>query len=357
VAVLSISAFASATSIPVIFALLAGIIVLVAACALAVMRQAEHLARQLGEPYGTLVLTLSIVLIEVVLICAVMLGPGKHATIARDSVMAVAMIIFNLVVGLSLIIGTRRHGALQPNRTAAASYLAVLTALLAASFGIPAFISETGSYSPAQALVVLIATICLYGYFLGLQMDRNRADFQEISRSAVEPKAGDAKVTNGLKVRGVVLNNKQEVTLRAALLVGAAIPIVLASHPMAALLDEGLARTGAPPALSGVLIAGIVFLPETLTALRAAAAGEIQRVSNLCHGALVSTVGLTIPAVLAIGLLTGQLVVLAQTPASLMLLAVTLIVSFASFMAGQIRAIFGGVHLMLFALYIVTVFA
>src|SRR5690625_7874415 len=111
---------------------------------------------------------------------------------------------------------------------------------------------------------------------------------------------------------------------------------------MAALLDEGLARTGAPPALSGVLIAGIVFLPETLTALRAAAAGEIQRVSNLCHGALVSTVGLTIPAVLAIGLFTGQPVLLAESPVNLTLLAATLVVTFASFLGGKITALHGG---------------
>src|SRR5699024_8767318 len=174
------------------------------------------------------------------------------------------------------------------------------------------------------------ATIVFYGYFLFLQMGKQRADFQEVAAAEPAPRPAKTKVRTPLKVRGVVLNKKQETLLQAALLIGAALPIVAASHVMAALLDEGFARTGAPVALSGLLIAVIVFLPETVTALRAAAAGEIQRVSNLCHGALVSTVGLTIPAVLAIGLLTGQLVVLAQTPASLMLLGVTLIVSFAS---------------------------
>src|SRR5690625_7632853 len=108
---------------------------------------------------------------------------------------------------------------------------------------------------------------------------------------------------------------------------------------MAALLDEGLARTGAPPALSGVLIAGIVFLPETLTALRAAAAGEIQRVSILCHGALVSNVGLTIPAVLAIGLFTGQPVLIAVSPVNLSLLAAMLVVHFASLLHGKITVV------------------
>src|SRR5699024_12436323 len=82
---------------------------------------------------------------------------------------------------------------------------------------------------------------------------------------------------------------------------------------------QGLERLGAPVALSGLLIAAIVFLPETITAIRAAYQGEIQRASNLSHGALVSTVGLTIPVVLLLGLLTGQRVVLAASPAELML--------------------------------------
>ena len=82
---------------------------------------------------------------------------------------------------------------------------------------------------------------------------------------------------------------------RLAVLVVTVIPIVLLSHDMAALLDDGLGRLGAPVALAGVLIAAIVFLPESITAIRAAAGGEIQRVINLCHGALVSTVGLDDP--------------------------------------------------------------
>lgn len=60
----------------VVLALLAGIVAIIVACASGVVAQAEHLARRLGEPYGTLVLTLSIVVIEVVLISSVLLGPG-----------------------------------------------------------------------------------------------------------------------------------------------------------------------------------------------------------------------------------------------------------------------------------------
>src|SRR5690606_36989405 len=110
------------------------------------------------------------------------------------------------------------------------------------------------------------------------------------------------------RVTEVVARHRSEILLRIGLLVVTVLPIVLLSHDMAGLLDDGLGRLGAPVALAGVLIAMIVFLPESLTSVRAALAGEAQRVSNLCHGALVSTVGITIPAVLIIGLATGQTV-------------------------------------------------
>src|SRR5690606_1982679 len=107
----------------------------------------------------------------------------------------------------------------------------------------------------------------------------------------------------------------------------------------------------------GILIAMIVFLPETITTIRAAVTGEMQRVSNLCHGALVSTVGLTIPAVLAIGLLTGQQVVLAETPVNLALLGVTLLLSVATVAGRRLTALHGAAHLLVFALYGITVFS
>src|SRR5690606_41878967 len=86
---------------------------------------------------------------------------------------------------------------------------------------------------------------------------------------------------------GAAARHRPEVVARTLLLVATVLPIVLLSHDMAALLDDGFARAGAPAALSGVVIAMIVFLPETITTVRAALGGEIQRVSNLCHGALV----------------------------------------------------------------------
>jgi Ca2+:H+ antiporter len=344
---------------PVPTALLVGvlvaIVVVITVCAFGVVGQAEALAHRLGDPYGSLVLTLSIVLIEVVLISAVMLGPGEHATIARDSVMAVAMIIMNLVIGLSLLLGGLRHGGLAHNRAGTSAYLSMLAVLVPLALVLPAFVGTAGSYAVAQEVPVVVLTLGAYAFFLRRQTGAQAADFQEAGERSPDPsRAHGDEGAQPLPIGRVLAGNRREIAARILLLIAMGVPIVLLAHDMAVLLDDGLSRVGAPPALAGLLIAMIVFLPESLTAVRAALAGEIQRVSNLCHGALVSTVGLTVPAVLLIGAATGQTVVLGESPANLAMLGTTMLLSVATFAARRVTAIHGAAHLVLFAAYAVT---
>ena len=94
-----------------------------------VVHEAEDLAERLGEPYGTLILTLSIVIIEVALVGAVMLGAKGAPTLGRDTMFAVLMIVLNGVVGIGLLIGGLRHFQQRYNLKGASSYLAVIIPL------------------------------------------------------------------------------------------------------------------------------------------------------------------------------------------------------------------------------------
>ncbi len=88
------------------------------------------------------------------------------------------------------------------------------------------------------------------------------------------------------------------------------LPIVILSKSLAGILDYGIAATGAPAALGGIVIATLVFAPEGISALIAIRADRLTRAVNLCLGAVTSTLGLTVPAVLAISLYTGKPVLL-----------------------------------------------
>lgn len=361
---------------PVLLIVLAVIIAVILLCSFGVVHEAEALARRLGDPYGTLILTLSIVTIEVVLIAAVMLGPGDHTTIARNSVMAVSMIILNLVVGVCLLLGGIRHGDLRANRTGALAYTTLLVVLCTTAFALPAAIGTAGSYSSAQAVTVAVMTVGLYGFFLWRQTGAQAANFQEIAAPAGtdigaiigQQTASTGKQTASIgqqtasieqrpAIGAVITAHRSELLARTALLIVTVLPIVLLSHDLAALLDDGLGRLGAPVELAGVLIAMIVFTPESITAVRAALGGQTQRVVNLCHGALVSTVGLTIPSVLVIGLLTGQQVVLAESAANLLLLGITLALTAVAATSPRVTAMHGAAHLMVFGLYALVLFS
>lgn len=367
------SLLAPPVPLPLLVTALVVIIAVILICAFGVVTEAEHLADRLGDPYGSLVLTISICLIEVILIAAVLLGPGDHATIARDSVMAVSMIILGAVVGLCLLVGGLRHGALTHNRTGVSNYLVMIVVFAALAFAVPALIgTPDGAYEIWQEIPIIVVTVGAYAFFLYRQMGPQAHEFTEAvpvgaasagasstaeTTQSASTEAADQADDAPQGIVEILSTHRVEIVVRLFLLVAMVLPIVLLSHDMATLLDDGLGRLGAPVALSGVVIAMIVFLPETLTSLRAAWNGEIQRVSNLCHGAQVSTVGLTIPTVLVIGMLTDQPIVLAESPINLALLAITLLVSVIGFSAKKVTAVQGAAHLIIFVVFGLALFA
>ncbi|TXM65117.1 calcium:proton antiporter [Methylobacterium sp. WL120] len=332
-------------------ALFAWLLVAIFWCAFGVVQEAEELADILGEPLGTLVLTLSIVVIEVALVSAVMLGAKDAPTLGRDTMFAVLMIVLNGVVGLGLLVGGLRHHQQSYNLQGASAFLSVIIPLSTLALIIPNFTTSTrdGTLTTLQAVTFSGFTLALYAVFLLIQTGRHSDFFQdgsgaEGSRSVAEPERR-TKAPAGSIVRHTVL------------LVANILPIVLLSKSLATILDHGIAALGAPSALSGVLIAAIVFTPEAISALKAVARNELQRAINLCLGAATSTIGLTVPAVLAVGLLTGQTVVLGLKPTEMTLLAVTLILSTLTFSGLRTTVLEGAVHLIVFFVYLVLIFS
>jgi Ca2+:H+ antiporter len=122
-------------------------------CAFGVVKEADHLAELLLEPLGTLILTLSIVIIEVALIGAMALGGKSAPTLGRDTMFAVLMIVLNAAVGLCLLLGGLRHHAQAYNLQGAVAYLAVIIPLSVIALILPDFTHAfpTGSLTLIQA--------------------------------------------------------------------------------------------------------------------------------------------------------------------------------------------------------------
>ena len=322
------------------------LLVIIVWSAFGVVQEAEDLADVLGEPLGTLVLTLSIVVIEVALIAAVMLGAKGVPTLGRDTMFSVLMIVLNGVVGLGLLIGGLRHHQQSYNLQGASAYLALVIPLSIISLVLPNYTTSTagGTLSPVQSGFFSLFTILLYGLFLWLQTGRHRGFFQ----SEEEPEAERP-------ARPVA--SRTSVGRNVAMLLINILPIVILAKSLATLLDSGIAALGAPTALGGIVIAIIVFTPEGIAALRAVSANQLTRAINLCLGAAASTLGLTVPAVLFIGLITGQPVVLGLSPANMVLLAITLILNALTFSGPRTTMLEGAVHLSLFGVFMVLIFS
>jgi Ca2+:H+ antiporter len=217
---------------------------------------------------------------------------------------AVLMIVLNGVVGLALLLGGLRHGEQSYNRQGAVAYLAIIVPLSVIALVLPSFILSTsdGTLTKTQSFFFSLFTILLYGVFLAVQTIRNRTFFVEpLAVAVAEPKDNLRKYDR---------SSLGKVGRHTLLLIVMILPIVLLAEQLAKLIDHGIAVLNAPPAMGGVLIALIVFTPEAMSALRAALGNQLQRAVNLCLGAVSSTIGLTVPAILVIGLITGQPVVL-----------------------------------------------
>jgi Ca2+:H+ antiporter len=304
-----------------------------------VIRHADALAVKLGEPYGTLLLTLSVITIEVVAISMVMVTGGDNPTLARDMMFAVLMIVLNGLVGVSLLIGGWKYMQQQFNLQGISTYLAVLSTLAIFSLVLPIFTrsSSVGTFSYVQTFFVIVVTLALYGIFLGIQTIRHKDFFT----------SGDDAHHAG---------ETRSLGYHAVLLVLYMLPIVILSKKLAVIVDFGIGSAGAPAALGGMLVAILVLSPEGLASINAARHNNLQRSMNICFGSALATISLTVPAVLLISLFTGETVVMGLGYPETVLLIMTLFVSTINFNGGRSNVLHGALHLVLFMIYLLLIF-
>ena len=313
--------------------------------ALAVVRHADHLAELLGEPYGTLILTVSVAFIEIVSISAVILHGDSNPTLVRDSLLSVVMIILNGMVGVSLLIGALRHREQHYNLQGANAYLGVIIPLVVLSLVLPTFThaTEGPTLSLIQRAFLIIMSIGLYGAFLAVQTGRHRGYFVE----DVDARAEDhAEAANG----------GHPVARHALLLVAYMLPVVVLAEQLARPIDYLIETLHAPAAIGGIALAVLVATPEAIGAVRAALHNNIQRAVNIFLGSVLATIGLTVPAMLIIGHLAGLQMILGVQGVDMVMLLLTLVVSVVTFASGRTNILQGAVHLLLFAAYLLLMF-
>ena len=309
----------------------------------AAVHHAEVIAMKIGEPYGTLLLTISVIIIEVAVIATIMLGDKSVPTLARDTVFAVVMIVCNGLVGICILAGGLRYREQEFRVTGSSLYLSVLIVLSTISLILPNYTLTTPGplYSAMQLGFVSVVTLILYGVFLYTQTVLHRDYF------IIEADDADTVVSKA---------TNRTLIITAILLVASLIAVVLLAKSFSVVVDVGAAAIGAPPAFAGIVVALLVLLPESVAAISAARKNQLQKSINLALGSSLATIGLTIPAVAIAAYFLDKTLVLGLASREVVLLAMTLILSMLTFGTGRTNMLFGVVHILVFAIFLLMVF-
>ncbi|HPU50646.1 MAG TPA: ionic transporter y4hA [Burkholderiaceae bacterium] len=306
------------------------------------VHHAEVVAHRVGEPFGTLVLAVAITVIEVALIISLMIAGGAaKAALPRDTIYAAVMIICNGVVGVCVLVGGLRHREQSFRIEGTGPGLAALVALSTLSLVLPTFTTSSpeGTYTYAQLVFVGASSLSLWAVFVFVQTVRHRDYFLPVEGADDEHEHAPPP---GL----------QRTWASLGLLIASLIGVVGLAKVLSPLIERMVAAADAPKVIVGILIAMLVLLPETWAAVRAARANRLQTSMNLAIGSALASIGLTIPAVVAVSVVLELPLVLGLEAKDMVLLALTFLVGSITLASGRTNVMQGAVHLVLFAAFL-----
>lgn len=318
--------------------------VAIAASVLVAVHHAEVVAHRVGEPYGSLVLAVAVTVIEVGLILALVLaGGGGTASLARDTVFAAVMITTNGVVGISLLVGSLRHGIVRFNREGAGALFATMVTMSVLCFVLPLVSSADGPvFTKPQLIFAAVIALGLYLLMVTTQTLRHRDFFLPVETDgddSDDDTHAEQPTTNAT-------------WLSLVMLVLALVAVVGLAKLASPSIESAVRGAGIPESFVGVVIALLVLLPESIAAVRAASRNRLQTSLNLAYGSALASIGLTIPTIAVASLLFTGPVLLGLGGVQVVLLALTVVVTTITIGMGRSTRLQGGVHLAIFAAFL-----
>jgi Ca2+:H+ antiporter len=316
-----------------------GLFAVIIYSALNVAHHAEVLAHKYGEPYGTLILTIAAVLVEIVIIL-IMMNHSHNPTLARDTIYSAIILDINGLLGLAAIVGGIKHGEQQYNVDSTNSYMSMILVAVGISMVIPHFVDVKNLSSYYTFMIVMF--IVLYLIFTRIQLKEHRYFFQYKNDEEQEADDDEKNKINGF--------------YHASILIISIILIGFLSELLSVFMGNNLETLGLPMALGAFSVAIISASPELITALRSASNNNMQNVVNIAIGASLATVLLTIPAILIATKMTGAEIDLALTPIQGLMLGITLLSSIIHFNDGETNMLEGFIHFVLFIVFFYLMF-
>lgn len=315
---------------------------------MASVHHAEIIAHKIGEGLGTLVLALSVTIIEVGLILSLMGQGGEEASIlARDTVFAAVMIVTNGIVALCLILGGLKFKEQEFQVHGSKSLFVVLIALSFLVFVLPNFTisSPGGTYSSYQMAYIAGALLVLYVLFVIFQTRTHKSYF--------EPTVGALKPEEEKSHDDVSATDAWLSFLSLCVSLVAVIGLAKILSPT---IERAVVALGAPKSVVGLLIALIVLLPESWAAVISARANRLQTSLNLALGSGIASIALTIPFVIVFSLVNETPLTLGLDGKGLAFMFMTFAVGTLTLGTGKSTLLQGAVHGIILLTYFVMAF-
>jgi Ca2+:H+ antiporter len=309
---------------------------------MSVAHHAEMLAEKFGEPYGTLILTFSAVVVEIVII-VIMMMHAENPTLARDTIYAAIMLDINGLLGVAAIIGGIKYGEQPYNVDSSNSYLSMLLVAIGIAMVLPHFVGA--EHSNMFMVFTVITFVLLYVTFTRIQLKSHKYFFEY---NKEEERCDD---------EGVCAPHPEINTwYHTIALVSYIVAIGALAEVLSIFMGNTLATFGLPLAIGAVGVALISASPELIVAVRAALDNRMQTVINIALGASLATILLTIPAVIIVSYFMDMPLELAITPLQGIMLGLTLLVSIVNFNDGETNVLEGFLHFILFIVFVFLLF-
>ena len=311
---------------------------------LSAVHHAEVVAHKTGEPFGTLVLSISVTIIEVSLIISMMLtGHEGSEFIARDAVFATVMIVINGVIGMCIFIGGLKHHEMTFRNEGTNSALGILAALATFILVMPIVTVSTPGpdFTKSQLAFAGIASFALYIAFLFFQTVTHRDYY--LPQSEADKTNSDAHADKPSNLKTLI---------SCALLLVSLVAVVGLAEALSPAIESGVKAMGAPKTIVGIAIALLVLLPEGYAAVRAARANRLQSSLNLALGSALASIGLTIPTVAAIAIFFHLDLSLGISSLNIVLLYLSLFIGGLTLAIGRTTLLQGVLHLFIFFEYL-----
>jgi Ca2+:H+ antiporter len=308
------------------------------AAVLAAVHHADVVALHVGDPFGAVILALAVTVIELGLIVSIMLGQQPEPTLVRDTIHAVVVLVLHGLAGLCIVVGALRHREQEFRTKGAHAFLMVLLPMVALTMVLPNFTTSAPGpyYTHKQLAFVSAACLLLWLAFTFVQTVRHREHFTPTQPvETTHPRPGGRLAGSALAMLAVAL-----------------VAVVLLAKGVSPFILRGVEALGAPPALVGVIVAAIVLLPESATALRAAYHNQLQTSINLALGSAVASIGLTVPTVSVIAWWTRSPMELGVSPGGAMMLTLSFMMALITYGTGRASLLSGVVHLILLATWL-----